>query len=123
MDPEEKRERIGNVFGAVQQRVLARMGLTPHEWLLGQGTIYPDTIESAGTEHADRIKTHHNRVDVIVEMMQRGLVIEPLKQLYKDEVRVAGDGCLASAAQARQECALRRHFSRGTRHLDLSDNG
>ncbi|MDD5102880.1 MAG: glutamine-hydrolyzing GMP synthase [Candidatus Peribacteraceae bacterium] len=63
-----------------------------HEgWILGQGTIYPDTIETKGTRHADHIKTHHNRVPAIQEMLKKGLVIEPLKELYKDEVRLLGE--------------------------------
>lgn len=90
-DPEAKRSIIGNMFLTVKERALASLGLEPDEWILAQGTIYPDTIESAGTEHADRIKTHHNRVDPILELIRRGLVIEPLAQLYKDEVRDLGE--------------------------------
>ena len=89
-DPEKKRTIIGEMFLTVKERELAGLGLNPDEWILAQGTIYPDTIESAGTEHADRIKTHHNRVDPILELIKRGLVIEPLAQLYKDEVRELG---------------------------------
>lgn len=102
-DPEEKRRIIGDTFLAVQKRVSERMGLasdgpqaTSHKpeatsWLLGQGTIYPDTIETKGTKHADHIKTHHNRVPAIQRMIGEGLVIEPLKELYKDEVRRLGE--------------------------------
>lgn len=90
-DPEKKRIAIGNMFIQVKDRVFAGLKLNPDEWLLAQGTIYPDTIESAGTEHADRIKTHHNRVDIILELLARGQVIEPLAQLYKDEVRELGE--------------------------------
>jgi len=90
-DPEIKRSIIGNMFLTVKEKALASLGLEPDEWILAQGTIYPDTIESAGTEHADRIKTHHNRVDPILELIRRGLVIEPLAQLYKDEVRDLGE--------------------------------
>ncbi|MBN1578537.1 MAG: glutamine-hydrolyzing GMP synthase [Chitinispirillaceae bacterium] len=89
-DPEKKREIIGAMFLTVKDRALADLGLDPDQWVLAQGTIYPDTIESAGTEHADRIKTHHNRVDPILELIRRGRVIEPLAQLYKDEVRELG---------------------------------
>ena len=98
-DPEEKREIIGNTFINDQQRIFKEMDLEPKatsqkpqaKWLLGQGTIYPDTIETGGTKHADKIKTHHNRVEVIQKMIEKGLVIEPLKEFYKDEVRKLGE--------------------------------
>jgi len=91
-DPEEKRKRIGEAFLAVQKRVSDTMNLTPEAgWMLGQGTIYPDTIETGGTKHAAHIKTHHNRIDAIQELIKRGLVVEPLKELYKDEVRALGE--------------------------------
>ncbi len=90
-DPEQKRVIIGNTFLSVQKNEQKRLGLNTDEWLLGQGTIYPDTIESAGTQHADKIKTHHNRVDIILDLIKKGLVIEPLAQLYKDEVRMLGE--------------------------------
>jgi GMP synthase (glutamine-hydrolysing) len=59
-------------------------------WILGQGTIYPDTIESGGTENAAVIKTHHNRVAGIQALIQSGRIVEPLKSFYKDEVREIG---------------------------------
>jgi GMP synthase (glutamine-hydrolysing) len=65
--------------------------LREHEWLLGQGTIYPDTIESGGARHAARIKTHHNRAPRIQTLVDAGRVIEPLVEFYKDEVRVLGE--------------------------------
>ena len=89
-EPEAKREAIGRTFLDVKDKVLARMDLDPEHWLLGQGTLYPDTIESGGTEHAALIKTHHNRIDLIEELIRQGKVIEPLAQLYKDEVRDLG---------------------------------
>ena len=87
-DPEAKRRAIGDTFVRVFEREAARLGLG--EVLLGQGTIYPDTIETGGTKRADVIKTHHNRVPVIQEMMRAGKVVEPLKDLYKVEVRELG---------------------------------
>ena len=90
VEPEEKRRIIGRTFVEVKDVVLADLELDPDNWLLGQGTLYPDTIESGGTEHAALIKTHHNRVDVIEELIRKGLVVEPLAQLYKDEVRDLG---------------------------------
>ena len=90
-EPEEKRQIIGKKFIEVQAKAIHEHGLDPDHWLLGQGTIYPDTIESGGTKHADKIKTHHNRVPEIQELMDKGLVIEPLANLYKDEVRELGE--------------------------------
>ena len=88
--PEEKRTIIGDSFLEVQAEVAKRLHLDSEEWILGQGTIYPDTIESGGTEHASKIKTHHNRVPQIEAMIQEGRIIEPIADLYKDEVRVLG---------------------------------
>src|SRR5262249_36786781 len=89
--PEGKRAIIGETFVAVQEDEFARLGLREGEWLLGQGTIYPDTIESGGARHAAKIKTHHNRVEPIRALMAAGRVIEPLLDFYKDEVRVLGE--------------------------------
>ncbi|MFT7184591.1 MAG: GMP synthase (glutamine-hydrolyzing) [Oceanicoccus sp.] len=89
-DPETKRKIIGDMFLEIQREVSAELGLNPEEWLLGQGTIYPDTIESGGTKNADKIKTHHNRVPEIEELIKQGKIIEPIKELYKDEVRMVG---------------------------------
>ncbi len=88
VEPEKKREAIGNTFIEVFQREAKKLGIENH--LLGQGTIYPDTIETGGTKRADTIKTHHNRVPLIEEMITRGLVVEPLADLYKVEVRELG---------------------------------
>ena len=90
-DPEEKRRIIGDTFIEVQQDVARRLKLDGPNWVLAQGTIYPDTIETGSTKHADQIKTHHNRVEIIEKMIKEGKVIEPLKDLYKDEVRKLGE--------------------------------
>jgi GMP synthase (glutamine-hydrolysing) len=89
--PERKRAIIGDLFVDVQEDEFARLGLREHEWLLGQGTIYPDTIESGGARHAAKIKTHHNRAPRIQALIDAGRVIEPLVEFYKDEVRVLGE--------------------------------
>jgi GMP synthase (glutamine-hydrolysing) len=89
IEPEEKRRAIGDTFIAVFEDEARRLGVEGH--LLGQGTIYPDTIETGGTKRADTIKTHHNRVPVIEEMMAQGRVVEPLAELYKVEVRELGE--------------------------------
>jgi GMP synthase (glutamine-hydrolysing) len=89
-DPEKKRHIIGEQFVAVQERVLSTGHFLDGNWILGQGTIYPDTIESGGTAKADVIKTHHNRVAGIQKLMETGRIIEPLSSFYKDEVREIG---------------------------------
>lgn len=90
-EPEEKRKIIGNAFIEVQKNVLQKINLNPSEWLLAQGTIYPDTIETGRTKNSSLIKTHHNRVEIIQKMIEEGKVIEPLNLLYKDEVRIIGE--------------------------------
>jgi GMP synthase (glutamine-hydrolysing) len=90
-DPEEKRQIIGRLFIEVQARAMHQLGIDPAQWLLGQGTIYPDTIESGGDAgQAAVIKTHHNRCDEVRELLRQGKVIEPLAEFYKDEVRLLG---------------------------------
>jgi GMP synthase (glutamine-hydrolysing) len=88
-EPERKRRIIGDAFIALFDREARRLGFEEH--LLGQGTIYPDTIETGGTKRADTIKTHHNRVPIVEELIARGRVIEPLADLYKVEVRELGE--------------------------------
>ena len=89
-DPEKKRHIIGEQFVSVQGRVLSTGHFLDGHWILGQGTIYPDTIESGGTARADVIKTHHNRVAGIQKLIESGRIIEPLASFYKDEVREIG---------------------------------
>ena len=83
-DPEEKRKIIGGEFIEVFQEEARKLeGID----FLGQGTIYPDIIES-GTKTAKMVKSHHN-VGGLPEDLKFELV-EPLKQLFKDEVRACG---------------------------------
>jgi len=86
-EPETKRKIIWNKFIEIQRNIVKEMNLDTTNWLLAQWTIYPDTIESGWTKNAKVIKTHHNRVPEIEEMIKKWLIIEPLKLLYKDEVR------------------------------------
>lgn len=89
VEPEQKRRIIGDTFIEVFNREAERLGIG--EYLLGQGTIYPDTIETGATKRADTIKTHHNRVPIIEQMIAAGRVVEPLVELYKVEVRELGE--------------------------------
>jgi len=98
LDPEQKRKIIGEEFVRVFTEVAEKHG--KFEWL-AQGTLYPDVIESARTgSPASRIKTHHN-VAGLPEWMGFKLV-EPLRSLYKDEVRkVAATMGIPAAIAAR----------------------
>jgi GMP synthase (glutamine-hydrolysing) len=86
-DPELKRKAIGNLFIEIFEEEAEK--LVDAKWL-AQGTIYPDVIESAGgsTGKAHLIKSHHN-VGGLPDDMKLGLV-EPLRELFKDEVRKIG---------------------------------
>lgn len=84
-DPEEKRKIIGNHFIKVFEREAKEIGGAKY---LVQGTIYPDVIES-GKDKASVIKSHHN-VGGLPETMDFEGVVEPLRDLFKDEVRQLG---------------------------------
>lgn len=82
VDPEKKRKIIGEEFIRVFEEVAERTGA---EYLI-QGTIYPDRIESGFRKFSDKIKTHHNVAGLPTEIKFKKIV-EPLRDLYKDEVR------------------------------------
>lgn len=88
-DPEEKRHRIGNDFIRVFEEEAKKLGKMP---FLAQGTLYPDVIESAvpglTSTTAVRIKTHHNVGGLPKDI--KFTLVEPLKKLFKDEVRALG---------------------------------
>jgi len=84
-DPEQKRKIIGRVFVEIFEEESNK--LSNANWL-AQGTIYPDVIESAGSKNSHLIKSHHN-VGGLPDDMRLKLV-EPLRELFKDEVRKIG---------------------------------
>jgi GMP synthase (glutamine-hydrolysing) len=85
VDPEEKRQKIAKLYFEILEREAQKIGGIK---FLGQGTIYPDRIESAApTKHADKIKSHHN---VTLPLGLNLKIVEPLAELYKDEVRKLG---------------------------------
>ncbi|GAV00525.1 hypothetical protein RvY_11358 [Ramazzottius varieornatus] len=94
IDPEEKRKIIGDTFMELANHVLKdELKLDMTDVLLCQGTLRPDLIESASkiaSHKADAIKTHHNDTNFVRLLRDKGLVIEPLKDFHKDEVRKLG---------------------------------
>ena len=93
-NPEEKRVIIGKIFVEIweeETRKLARkLNIKERNFILAQGTIYPDVIESGGSKHADIIKSHHNRIREVQELIKVGAVIEPFSDLFKGDVREIG---------------------------------
>lgn len=92
IDPEDKRKIIGEIFARIfkeeAKKLRQELGLSPKGLVLAQGTIHPDIIESGGSRHADRIKSHHNTV--VQELLGAGGAIEPFSQLFKPNVRRIG---------------------------------
>ncbi|CAN5175382.1 glutamine-hydrolyzing GMP synthase [soil metagenome] len=88
-DPEEKRKVIGKFYIDMFEREMDKLIASGRDVkFLLQGTIYSDVIESKGTKHASKIKSHHN-VGGLPEDMKLAL-LEPLRTYYKDEVRSIG---------------------------------
>lgn len=85
-EPEAKRKIIGELFLDTFWDAVGDADI------LAQGTLYPDVIESASNDKskAAKIKTHHNRIDRVLELQAQGKVLEPLADLFKDEVRELG---------------------------------
>ncbi|MBP6946291.1 MAG: glutamine-hydrolyzing GMP synthase [Candidatus Pacebacteria bacterium] len=89
IEPEEKRKIIGHSFVEVFEKALTEELKAYPIGYLAQGTIYPDRVESASTsKHSSKIKSHHNLT--LPERMKLKIV-EPVKDLYKDEVRRVGE--------------------------------
>jgi len=90
IDPEEKRNLIGQIFVKVIQEVSGRLNLDPENTYWAQGTLRPDLIESGNPDVsgvAHKIKTHHNDVEMIRQARARGMVVETNWDWHKDEVR------------------------------------
>lgn len=90
IDPEEKRALIGNMFIKVTADACKELNLDFSKTYLAQGTLRPDLIESGNPDvsgYANKIKTHHNDVNVVREARARGMVVETNWDWHKDEVR------------------------------------
>lgn len=90
IDPEEKRNIIGEVFIKVVKRTAASLNLDFDKTFWAQGTLRPDLIESGNPDvsgYAHKIKTHHNDVDIVRRAREKGLVVETNWDWHKDEVR------------------------------------
>jgi len=89
-EPEQKRKIIGRLFIESFEKAVLEMGLKPEDCLLLQGTLYPDVIESTSFKGPSSIiKTHHNVGGLPDRMKMK--VVEPLRLLFKDEVRKLGE--------------------------------
>lgn len=91
-DPEQKRKAIGNLYGAIMTEIVQQLGLNPDCTMLAQGTLYTDLIESGKGvgKKAANIKSHHNvGCKFIDDLKDKGMVVEPNRDIFKDEVREA----------------------------------
>ncbi len=90
VDPETKRQIIGEIFIKIANNVIERLGLDPQNTFIAQGTLRPDLIESGNPDisgYAHKIKTHHNDVAIVREARKKGLIVETNSDWHKDEVR------------------------------------
>jgi len=90
IDPEAKRNLIGEVFIRVVRKTAERLNLDFDKTFWAQGTLRPDLIESGNPDvssYAHKIKTHHNDVDIVRRAREKGLVVETNWDWHKDEVR------------------------------------
>lgn len=90
VDPEVKRQIIGELFIKVANNVIERLGLDPENTFIAQGTLRPDLIESGNPDisgFAHKIKTHHNDVEIVRKARKKGLIVETNSDWHKDEVR------------------------------------
>jgi GMP synthase (glutamine-hydrolysing) len=92
IDPQVKRKIIGDTFITVRNNILRDYKLAGDS-ILAQGSLRPDLIESGSSlasTKADTIKTHHNDTEKVRELRMKNHVVEPLQQMYKDQVRTLG---------------------------------
>ena len=105
-DPEDKRNLIGEVFIQVVKNIADKLNIDMDDLYIAQGTLRPDLIESGNPDvssYANKIKTHHNDVDIIRQARKKGLIVETNWDWHKDEVRnVARILGLDEAIAARQ---------------------
>ena len=90
VDPEIKRQIIGELFIKIANNVIERLGLDPENTFIAQGTLRPDLIESGNPDisgFAHKIKTHHNDVEIVRKARKKGLIVETNSDWHKDEVR------------------------------------
>ncbi|MBB65327.1 MAG: glutamine-hydrolyzing GMP synthase [Waddliaceae bacterium] len=93
-EPEEKRKRIGNLFVEIMEEEIPKIGLDLDNTYLCQGTLYTDLIESGlgCGKNAAVIKSHHNvNPPFIAEKREKGHLVEPNSEVFKDEVRAIGE--------------------------------
>lgn len=90
IDPEEKRNLIGEIFIQIVKEVAEKLNIKIEDLFIAQGTLRPDLIESGNPDvssYANKIKTHHNDVDIIRRARKNGHIIETNWDWHKDEVR------------------------------------
>ena len=90
IDSQEKTRIIGETFLQVHNKIVETQNLLESQLILAQGTLYPDVVKNGITKNNHSIKIHQTKIAGIQNLLSKGLIIEPLKDLYKNEVRLIG---------------------------------
>lgn len=106
INPQEKRKIIEEKYIEVHDEVVQKQKLLESEWLLSQGTLYPEIIELGLNRSSHSVKIHHNKIAGIEKLLSKKLIIEPLKYLYKEEVKLIG-----KKLELPEELLMRHPFS------------
>lgn len=105
INPQEKRKIIEEKYLDVHNEIVQKQKLLENEWFLSQGSLYPNIIESGTSKNPHVTKTHHNKIAGIEKLISKGLIIEPLKYLYKEEVII-----LEKKLELPEELVMRHPF-------------
>ncbi len=88
--PRRKRLLEAAYFRHVQNKMMEKLGLNPDEWLIALNTLYPDSLVPDNIKNRYCIKSGSKPLEGVQALIERGLYIEPLRELYKDEVKIIG---------------------------------
>ena len=90
ISPEEKRKIIDDIYLEVYNDIVKEQNLLESQWILAQGTLYPDFIKFGENKNLHSVKIHQTKIAGIQNLIAKKLLISPLKNLYKEEVRLIG---------------------------------
>lgn len=90
INPQEKQQIIDKTFLEVHNKIFKKLNLLENQWILAQEKTYPDVIEFGKSKFSHGIKINHNKIAEIQSLISKGLIIEPLNNLYNEEIILIG---------------------------------